>query len=442
MATYTVVKGDTLGAIAKKNGMTLDELVKLNPQYKDNPNLIHVGDTITFDATAGTEPGTTPAVDYTDDETTRYNGLPGHPEIWRNKDTGETFVVYYPEGFDPPIPLKYRINSDAVLKTYFGDKPVVYDHEYTNAEMAALGSLPFGDVSEIEDTTGDPWAGFTVKMEKAAKAMPWLADAGVFAVIAAAYLEGRAPEDYEFVGTTWYDTHNVAERAWLTTTAQDPAEAIQILESKRSAVVDKFLALGIQVPSDATIDYVTQQWAQGTWSEREANDQIGALTGGGEGVNLDPELKRVSEGETFETPTNYVDAVRSLWATWLGPAYPPTDADVAKWSGILRDNEQGGTSRLTEMLRSQRLALFPEYGDPNLTWDDISGPWKSMAYNSWGVQIDESDPFLQEVVRLNDANEAQKLFRGKGFERGYDRVVNQMTEGVRVGMNNNVRGVV
>jgi LysM repeat protein len=43
--TYTVVKGDTLSAIAKKYGITLQELLKANPQIK-NQNLIKVGQVI------------------------------------------------------------------------------------------------------------------------------------------------------------------------------------------------------------------------------------------------------------------------------------------------------------------------------------------------------------------------------------------------------------
>lgn len=42
---YTVAKGDTLSAIAKKYGITLQELLKANPQIK-NPNLIKVGQVI------------------------------------------------------------------------------------------------------------------------------------------------------------------------------------------------------------------------------------------------------------------------------------------------------------------------------------------------------------------------------------------------------------
>ena len=45
---YFVKSGDTLSGIAKKHGLTLTELLRLNPQIK-NPNIIHVGDKITVE---------------------------------------------------------------------------------------------------------------------------------------------------------------------------------------------------------------------------------------------------------------------------------------------------------------------------------------------------------------------------------------------------------
>lgn len=45
---YFAKNGDTLGSIAKKYGLSLKELLRLNPQIK-NPDLIHVGDKIAVD---------------------------------------------------------------------------------------------------------------------------------------------------------------------------------------------------------------------------------------------------------------------------------------------------------------------------------------------------------------------------------------------------------
>ena len=45
-ADYTVKAGDNLVKIARANNLTLQQLLDLNPQYKNNPNLIKVGQTI------------------------------------------------------------------------------------------------------------------------------------------------------------------------------------------------------------------------------------------------------------------------------------------------------------------------------------------------------------------------------------------------------------
>jgi hypothetical protein len=57
--TYKVIKGDTLTAIAKKAGISLAALIKLNPQIK-NPNLINPGQVIT---TSKTKTAVKPTVD-------------------------------------------------------------------------------------------------------------------------------------------------------------------------------------------------------------------------------------------------------------------------------------------------------------------------------------------------------------------------------------------
>lgn len=44
-SSHTVVSGDTLWAIARRSGVTLEALLQANPDIK-NPNLIHVGDKV------------------------------------------------------------------------------------------------------------------------------------------------------------------------------------------------------------------------------------------------------------------------------------------------------------------------------------------------------------------------------------------------------------
>jgi LysM repeat protein len=58
--TYKVKAGDTLSQIAKRNGITLAQLLKANPQISD-PNKIKVGTTLNLPGTTPSLPNTTPA---------------------------------------------------------------------------------------------------------------------------------------------------------------------------------------------------------------------------------------------------------------------------------------------------------------------------------------------------------------------------------------------
>ena len=54
--TYTVKPGDTLSKIAASFGITLNQLLDANPQYKTNPNQLNVGDVLNLHAAAGNAP--------------------------------------------------------------------------------------------------------------------------------------------------------------------------------------------------------------------------------------------------------------------------------------------------------------------------------------------------------------------------------------------------
>lgn len=65
--SYTVVGGDSLSKIASKAGMTLTQLLDLNPEYKANPNLVRTGAQIKLSGT--TTPTNTPQTTPTNDPT-------------------------------------------------------------------------------------------------------------------------------------------------------------------------------------------------------------------------------------------------------------------------------------------------------------------------------------------------------------------------------------
>jgi murein DD-endopeptidase MepM/ murein hydrolase activator NlpD len=54
--TYTVKPGDTLSKIAARHGITLKQLLDVNPRFKDNPNQLNVGDVLNLHAAVGSAP--------------------------------------------------------------------------------------------------------------------------------------------------------------------------------------------------------------------------------------------------------------------------------------------------------------------------------------------------------------------------------------------------
>jgi LysM repeat protein len=56
---YESKSGDTLGAIAARSGMSLTQLLDLNPEYKSNPNALQIGAKIKLSAPSTTTPAPT-----------------------------------------------------------------------------------------------------------------------------------------------------------------------------------------------------------------------------------------------------------------------------------------------------------------------------------------------------------------------------------------------
>jgi hypothetical protein len=386
------------------------------------------------------------APDQTDNPNTRFIGLPGNAtELWIS-DSGEIYAVFFVPNTDPPVPLLMSVPNEEVAKTYFKDGNVIYDRQVSGHDLERAGAIFWGDVADLPETkkTLDPWAGFLQKMARAKEVMPWLEDPDVWNIIAGAYLEGRPVEDWELFATPYFQTKTEAERDWMLKVAQDPSTALRVAEDNKIAVYDYMERLGFTSVNADVVDWIANQWTTGKWSKSYAEKQMDKLAGGGENYELDPDFaKFLEEGDTEVAPavTNQ-NRVRNLWAEWLGALYAPSEEDITKWSGILRDDAVGGEARLIEYLRGQRLALFPEYADATLTWRVISSPWKSLAQSTWGLPVDETDPAFIDIVRANDPNYAMQQLRSLGIDRGYAAIYSDMIAGIEAGMRRSVRGPV
>lgn len=432
--SYIVKRGDTPGKIAGILGVDVDDIMAIEDAFSrpGDPRTLQIGAEINIDGEGATD---TKLTDYTDAETTRFNGLPGQPEVW--KVDGRAYVVYFAPT-EPPVPLLFSVPSEEDLSSFFGDQDPKYDKVIRLADAEQSGAIVFGSTDTIPTTEGDPWAGFVERMERAREVQPWLEDPEVFAIVSGAWLEGRAPEQWEFESTEWWQTHNEAQREWMWMSMRDPESAARFAEDNQVTVYELFRSIGIDDPDDGLVRYLADQFTQGNWSKQRLEEQVAAITGDDAYIPIDAGLSdfMATGGITVADPTLGRQAVRDLFTRWLGPAYPPSEAQIDEWSAKIRRDQAAGTASLTEMLRAQRKALYPEYDDENLTYEDMAAPWRGFTASIWGQQPDETDSLFQQVVRMNDSYEASKLLRKEGLARNIGKVRQDALKGLGTQVSN------
>ena len=377
--------------------------------------------------------------DHTTSEDTRFNGLPGTPEIWHEEDTGKVYAVYYVPNSNPPIPLLYHVPNEEDLESFFGDSKVAYDRNISTKDIDSFGSIRWGTTDDIPATEGDPWVGFVDKFDRAKETQPWLNDPEVFATFTAAWLEGREPEQWELESTDWWQDHSESQREWMWLSARNPAEAAQVKLDNYTKTYNAFVELGISNPSTGLVEYMSNEFTKGDWTSTYLANQIDAIYNPDMADAVDGDLAKFMTGSNIDIgdPALGTSDVKAMWDKWLGPAYPPTEDQINTWSARIRKGGAGAQDQLTEHLRSQRMAMYPEYADSSLSYDDIASPWRGFATNSWGTTMDETSDTFQQLVKLNDTVEGGKLLRKEGMRQG----IGQVQESAAAGLFSQTSGI-
>lgn len=437
---YTFKSGSTPNQAASALGGSWRDLVYKYPNgtivkgASLDPTKVPIG-TIAYtqaeyDGTAGSDPAAGGPDDAAHELLEEVYG--GTPEIWYDETKKEWYLVYPVPTTD--VPLLYSITTEE-LKAIFPDSDPVYDKKVTTASIAKLGGIYAGTA---EDPYGDPYADFIDQIEKEAKIKPWMKDADMLAIMWEAALEKRAPTEAEISQTNWWKTHSESERAWLNVVLFDPRTADQMVTDARLGVRQALIDAGISNPTAELIDYMSGEWVQGRWSDMELQAQVRGLADPASGITLDDGVTKIVAGmdQPLDTSQQYEEKVRNEVLKWLGPAYGKWGGtQIAQWAGKLR-NDPDGMEALTQMLRSQRMALFPEYANENLTYDDIAAPWRNMISNTWGQTPDETDPFFTSIIRMNDYAEASRQLRREGLRRDIGKVQLDIEQ---AGLSNNER---
>lgn len=383
-----------------------------------------------------------PATDGAGDLDSTFTGIPGDPEIWYNSDNGAWYAVYYAPGdFDPPIATLWRVKDDETLKALTGFDSTdtgQADKKVTNADLEATGSILFGTTDEIPEAEGDPWTGFKERMERASKTQPWLNDPEVYAIIGAAYIEGRELQEWELDDTEWSRSRNAAQKSWQKMYWADPATAEQKIMDDQTQVRAMFESIGAAGNDEAMVEFMALQYSIGNWSDKQLSAQIEAVTSGWGEIDGDLAAWLVDNDVTAQQTIDKTDDVRALFNRWLGPAYPPSNEQVREWATKIRNNASAD-EELTASLKAQRMALFPEYANENLTYEDIASPWRSVVQQMWGETADETASMFQDIIRMNDLTEAQRTLRRVGLDDGNKKVVMDAAMSVNAATGGSVR---
>lgn len=388
-----------------------------------------------------------PGKDYNDeDDKARFFGVGGHPEVWKDTDTGQTFLVHFMNEVDPPVPLLYEVGGFDqsagevdTLEAFFGEgNKVVFDKEFTRKEMDSTGAVRFGTTNNLSASEGDPWVGFLDRIERAAEVSPWMNDDEILSLIGGAYLENRELEEWELQTTDWWQGHTEGERSWLQLQMADPAQAAQKMADDAAYVASLFDKIGAEGNDPELLKWISNKYTTGEWTQTELATQVEAVTSGWSQVDEELQTFIDNQGIGVATTSQDHETVRNLWSTWLGPAYAPTDSQVAEWATKIR-NTGDGEDELVAMLSGQRMSLFPMYENERLTYEDIAGPWRNISTTMWGQAPDETDAMFQNILRMNDYGEATKLLRTEGLNQNIGKVWEDATRTFRTDQSTNVR---
>ncbi len=350
------------------------------------------------------------------------NQVPPNLEVWQVGSQLYLVRRVTEFGVQPPIFLYWSVSE--ADKEALGITTI--DHRFDTAEaFARTGALNWGDSRELVNTTEDPVDQILSVYETEVRVKPWLSDPEILSLWIGAALEGRSITDAELHGTQWWRTHTDTERQWLSLNASDPATADRLIADNRSAVASLLSSAGVDNATDFMIGSIADKWTTGAWSEVYATSQIRLLADPFLDGVLDPSLQPFRGG--LDTTRVGEDDVTDMIQMWLGPAAAQgwSETNIGEWASRFRDDPDARIE-LEDALKRHRLALFPEYENPNLTYEDIAAPWRGVWSQIWGQTPDELDPLFSQIVRANDLATANQLLRSEGLKRNNETVTNSL----------------
>lgn len=381
---------------------------------------------------------------------TEFNNIPTGAKVF--DVDGDYYLGYLVPGGDGSlytgsIYMMYQVpNNDFVKSGLLTDASAFKGANsfLTKEDLNTGGAIVAGTTVELEGIEGNPFLQFVERINDNVAISPWLATADGLALSAEVALEGRDPTPGEYRQLKWFQETTEEQRDWYELSlgrgfSNLPLDAKQSYENTRRNVKNNLLTLGIAGGFDpetgmlrdvppGLVDYISQKAVTGEWSESKTTEQLRLFADPFAAGERDEAFFNVVEAggyDQIDRQMQYEDTVRQEALKWLGPVAGNYNSTwVANWGSRLRSGEADAYQQLQTMLKQQRVALFDAYTNPELTYEDISQPWKNIAENAWGEVPDESQTYFQDIVKNNNVTYANEVLTKVGLEQGKDKVVN------------------
>jgi len=381
---------------------------------------------------------------------TGFNNIPTGAKVF--DVDGDYYLGYLVPGGDGSlytgsIYMMYQVpNNDFVKSGLLTDASAFKGANsfLTKEDLNTGGAIVAGTTAELEGIEGNPFLQFVERINDNVAISPWLATADGLALSAEVALEGRDPTPGEYRQLKWFQETTEEQRDWYELSlgrgfSNLPLDAKQAYENTRRNVKNNLLSLGIAGGFDpetgmlrdvppGLVDYISQKAVSGEWSESKTTEQLRLFADPFAAGERDEAFFNVVEAggyDQIDRQMQYEDTVRQEALKWLGPVAGNYNSTwVANWGSRLRSGEADAFQQLQTMLKQQRVALFDAYTNPELTYEDISQPWRNIAENAWGEVPDESQTYFQDIVKNNNVTYANEVLTKVGLEQGNDKVVN------------------
>ena len=353
-----------------------------------------------------------------------------------------------------PLRMFYEVRHNDLYKAGILTEDAPYEVNYFMTEDEIDDFIVAGNSAELQGNdpnTGlapHPFLVFVDNLTTQAQIAPWLLDKESISLIAEAELEGRQVSAAEWAMTDWYKEHSEAEQNWLRKYYSDPSSAAALKNDYKIQVSGALEAAGVtggfdsetgqeKAPPDALVSWVADKWVSGQWTEAYASEQLALFADPFRSGVRDTDFTGyvTSAGvEGLERTAEKEDRVRQLYNQWLGPVFGQlTNEEVSERAGRIR-NDPDFEAALIEQLKNNRLGLFPQYTNSNLSYEDIVTPWRNLTTSVWGEAADETESWWQDMVATNDFTTGTATLRAKGLEQDNSQVTIEATQALQAAL--------